>query len=274
MRQDLRSGVGEFEHDLAGELGRRRFLNDLLVAALDGTIALEQVTHVAVFVGHDLELDVPRPFEQSLEVDLGGAETPFCHGARAFQQFDELILIVGGEHADPAAAGRLDEYWKTNLFGRVDCHFVVVEDVGAQPHRHAVLLHHVAGPGLVSHRFEPPRLGPDEAATRRFDPRGEGMILGKKAVSRVQAVRFRGLHDVHDGFLIEVALRGCRAADEMGLACVGEVGRILVGLGVNRDGTHAHPVQGPDDARGGCAAIRDDDFFEHGESVRRWWASC
>ena len=38
---------------------RRRFLNHLLVAALQGTIALEQMHDIAVHIAENLNLDVP-----------------------------------------------------------------------------------------------------------------------------------------------------------------------------------------------------------------------
>ncbi len=45
---------------LVVEERRRGFLDDLLVAPLDGAIALAQVDDAAVAVGDDLELDVAR----------------------------------------------------------------------------------------------------------------------------------------------------------------------------------------------------------------------
>ena len=57
-----------------GDAGRRRFLDDLLVAALHGAVALAQVDHVAVVVGQHLELDVARLLQEFLHVDLVVAE--------------------------------------------------------------------------------------------------------------------------------------------------------------------------------------------------------
>ena len=45
--------------------GRRRLLDDLLVAALDGALALEEVHDGAVRVAEDLDLDVARPARRS-----------------------------------------------------------------------------------------------------------------------------------------------------------------------------------------------------------------
>ena len=41
-------------------------LDDLLVAALDGAVALEEMDNVAVLVREHLELDVARPIERQV----------------------------------------------------------------------------------------------------------------------------------------------------------------------------------------------------------------
>src|SRR6202035_4115994 len=46
---------------------RRALLHDLLVAALDGALALEQVDHVAERVAEDLDLDVPGVGDEPLK---------------------------------------------------------------------------------------------------------------------------------------------------------------------------------------------------------------
>ena len=59
---------------LGRERGRGRLLEQLLVAALDGAVALAQVHAVAVLVGQHLELDVPRVLHVPLQVHLAVAE--------------------------------------------------------------------------------------------------------------------------------------------------------------------------------------------------------
>src|SRR5437660_8013648 len=53
-------------HRLVDE-GRGRFLEDFLMAALDGTLALEKMHVVAVRVAEDLELDVVRLLDEALQ---------------------------------------------------------------------------------------------------------------------------------------------------------------------------------------------------------------
>ena len=56
------------------EVGRRRALDHLLVAALHRAVALEQVDDVAVAVAEDLHLDVAGALDQLFEIDLVVAE--------------------------------------------------------------------------------------------------------------------------------------------------------------------------------------------------------
>src|SRR5215467_2890932 len=80
-QQELyRTGIGVA--DLVGQGERRRrhalaefgsdgrggaFLNNLLMAPLNRTIALEQVQQVAMTIAEDLNLDVPRAFDVFFE---------------------------------------------------------------------------------------------------------------------------------------------------------------------------------------------------------------
>ena len=59
---------------LGRDARRRRLFDDLLVAALQRAVALAEVHHVAVVVGHHLDLDVARLLQELLHVDLGVAE--------------------------------------------------------------------------------------------------------------------------------------------------------------------------------------------------------
>ena len=56
------------------QVDRGGYLDHLLVASLDRTVALVQVNHVAVFVPEDLHLDVLGPADVALEEDTGISE--------------------------------------------------------------------------------------------------------------------------------------------------------------------------------------------------------
>src|SRR3546814_13961826 len=66
----LRQRDALFAHRLAhlvGDERRRRFLDDLLVAALDAALAFVEVEDIAVLVAEDLNLDVARVEDEFLD---------------------------------------------------------------------------------------------------------------------------------------------------------------------------------------------------------------
>ena len=102
--------VAQSSPDLGGDPGRRRLLDDLLIATLDGALAFAQVHDVAVLVAEHLHLDVASAFEVRLDehrtVAERGERLTRCCG-------DRIIEFVGAPndpHATtPAAGGRLDQ---------------------------------------------------------------------------------------------------------------------------------------------------------------------
>ena len=62
---------------LVAERDRRRFLEQLLVPALDGALALAEMNHGAVMVPEHLELDVARRLDVFFDVHVADAERRF-----------------------------------------------------------------------------------------------------------------------------------------------------------------------------------------------------
>ncbi len=105
-------GLGALDGDgahLGDELartpgGRRGLLDDLLVAALDRAVALEDVDHVAVAIAEHLDLDVTRAEDGLLDVDGVVAEELLRLAAGALPGAGHLVLGVDEAHALAAAA--------------------------------------------------------------------------------------------------------------------------------------------------------------------------
>ena len=89
---------------LFGQLGRRRLLDDLLIAALDRAVALEQVHGAAVAEAEHLDLDVARLGDEALEVDGAVAERALGHLLGRLDHAAQLLGLVDPLHADAAAA--------------------------------------------------------------------------------------------------------------------------------------------------------------------------
>src|SRR5690606_16356342 len=86
------------------EVRRRRALDDLLVAALDGAVALEEMHDIAVCIAQNLDLDMARALHELFQIDLVLAES----GLRFALAFGDLAGKIGlgpdDAHAAPAAA--------------------------------------------------------------------------------------------------------------------------------------------------------------------------
>ncbi len=70
-----------------------RFFDQLLMAALDGALALEERGHVAVLVGQHLELDVARLLDELLHVELAVAEGVGGLGGAAWKRLGSSSAV-------------------------------------------------------------------------------------------------------------------------------------------------------------------------------------
>ena len=87
--------LGEVGAGRVGQGRRRRLLEDLLVAALDGAVALAEVDAVAVAVDRDLDLDVAVLVEPLLEVERVVAERGLRLGAADAQDATRARAACG-----------------------------------------------------------------------------------------------------------------------------------------------------------------------------------
>ena len=142
----------------------RRDLNHLLVAALDGAVALEEVHDVALGVGQDLDLDVPGAQDGLLEEHGGVAErgVRFAHGG--LQGLGERFAGVHAAHAAAAAAGDgLGEDREADLVRGRDQLVQVLRRLAGPEHRE----HRPCGPPPGRRPCCRPVPGPPPAGRRR-----------------------------------------------------------------------------------------------------------
>ncbi len=115
-------------HPLAGrgvEQRARRFLDHLLVAALDRAFALAEIDDVAVLVAEHLDLDVAGIDDELLDEHAVVAERGLRLRARARETFRDLVARSRDAHALAAAAGGgLDHHGIADLVG--DLHRVAL----------------------------------------------------------------------------------------------------------------------------------------------------
>lgn len=95
-----------------GEVCRGGNLDDFLVAALHGTVALEEVDGVALRVREKLHFDVTGTLEEALDEDRAVTKRGLGLAYRALERGFEVGLLTHDTHATPPAAhcGLDDDY--------------------------------------------------------------------------------------------------------------------------------------------------------------------
>ena len=220
---------------------------------------------VAVPVGEDLDLDVPRPLEILLEQHAVVAEGRRGLALAGRERGGELG--GRGDDAHPLAAAarrRLDEDRVSNAIGRLlQERRILVVAVVARDERYAGLFHDGLRGALRAHRADRRGGRADEDDTRALAGRGEILVLRQKSVARVDRLRARAPRDLEDARPAQIALFRGRRADQVSLVGGEHVLRARVGFGVDGDGPDAEPSRGTDHAAGDLAAVGDEDLGEH-----------
>ena len=194
---------------------RRRFLDDLLVAALDRAFALAQIKHRAMLVAEQLDLDMAGVLDEFLDEYAVVAEAAQPLALGRLEPFADIGFAIGQPHPLAPAAGRgLHHHRKTYL--ACDTHRLVgIGDLAeiARHDRHPRRLGEFLRFDLVAHRRD--RLGrrPDE-----YDP-GVGqrpsktLALGQEAITRMHRLGPGRLARIDDQLGLEIALRRRRRPD-------------------------------------------------------------
>ena len=243
----------------------RALLDDLLVAALEGALALAQVDEVPEGVAQHLDLDVAGapevPLDEEPGVPEGGPRLPGGHRDHA----REAVEVLDDVHPlAPAAGRRLHEEGEADRLGG-----------GAQRRRRAVRegqpverrdprpAHPRLGLELVGHGAHRRGARPDEGDPAPPAGVGEVGVLREEAVAGVDGVGAEALGGVEHGVEVEVALGRRRRAQVGGDVGVAHVASPPVRVAVERGHRHPHRAQRPGDAHRDLAAVGDQDPAEH-----------
>ena len=183
-------GVAHGLAHLGCQSGRRRLLQQLLVAALDGAVPLPKVDDVAVLVGQHLELDVARVLDVTLQVHGAVAEGGLRLLGGLLQQGQEFALGHGQAHAPAAAAGGgLDHDGEADLARDDDGLFLRLDQAVRAGHGgHAGGLHGVPGGRLVAHDTDVLGPGADELDAVVGANVDERRVFRQEAVAGVDGV--------------------------------------------------------------------------------------
>ena len=244
--------------------GGRQF-DDLLMAALDTAVALEQVNDVAVGVGEDLHLDVARVDDGLLEEHPGVAERRRRFAAGRFGGLPQYLRFGDPAHPAATAAGDgLDEQRVGHGLRRGD----EVVDVGGRSrgcqHRKSGRPGGVDRPGLVAGQLQDLRRRADEDDAGVGAGRGEFGVFREEPVAGIDRVGAAAHGGADDLLHRQVGPhRVARLADLVGLVSLGAVQRVSVLVGVDRGGGDAQFVGRPERPDRNLATIGNEQLGDH-----------
>src|SRR6185295_2639529 len=251
LRDERDRGLAERLADQRVEVRRGGDLDDLLVAALHGAVALPEMDDLAVGVAEDLDLDVLRVGDVALEEDRVVPEGGPGLAPRLLQPLLELLGLVDDAHAASAAAeAGLHDQRETDPLGfLLQSRPGLDRPVGAGQDGKAGLDRELARGDLVAEEFEHLGRRSDEGDARVTAGPREVRILGEESVAGMDGVDLDALGQVDDA--VDVEIRGDRAlalADLVGLVGLEAVEAEAVFPRVNRDRLHAELGGRPEDA--------------------------
>ncbi len=221
--------------DLLPQLGRQRrrgrFLDQLLVPALDRAVALAEVQDLAVLVGQDLHLDVARVLDELLEIHGAVAERGFGLRARGVKTGDERRLVARDAHAASAAARRgLDHHRVTDLLRDVERALLVVDRAVRSGHDgNTGFFRELSCGDLVAELRDRLRLGTDEVDLARAAHLGEVRVLRQESVARMDRFDVGHFGGGDDRRNVEVRLRARRRTDADRVVRLPQMYRVGVG---------------------------------------------
>ncbi len=257
-------GLAHGPAQFRAETGGGGFLDDLLVAALDRTVAFVEVQAVAMAIGEYLDLHVarlqqvflhqhPRVAEGGLGLALGGGKG-----------LGQLGFVLHHLHALAAAAsGGLEQDRVADPSGfPAEGLGVLGFAVVAGHQRHAGFFHQRLGRRLAAHGVDGRRRRPEEEQAGFLAGAGEVGVLREEAVAGVDRLGAAGEGGGDDPVAAQVAVGGLGAAQVDGDVGFGDVAGVAVDVAVHGDAADAEGARAAHHPAGDLAAVGDQDALD------------
>ena len=259
-RRGAHSSAQFGRHERGGTL-----LDDLLIAALDRTIAFPEMNDAAMFVCENLKFNMVRVDDKLFNIDGGIVEGLIRFEARGMVALHEAPFVTGDAHpAAPAAGDRLDHDGKADFSSDLDGFFLAVDgSIAAWRNRHSGLASALAGGILVAHESNGAGGRTYElnvAARAHFR---EMPVFREESVARMNCVDVGNLRGADDAINLEIALRAGGRPNANGFIRKLDMEAFQVGLGIDGDSLDPELFACPNDPQGDFAAVGDEDFLEH-----------
>jgi hypothetical protein len=257
-------GFAQFAADAFVEPDGGRDLDNFLVAALHGAIALVQMQDVPMAVPEDLDFDVFGARDVFFQEHRWIAESATRFALGFVEEVGEISGFMHDAHAATAAAeGSFDDERKSNFV----CDLQSLSAIGhrlfcSRQRRDVYPFRQRTGGSFVAHQFEKVGARPNKFNSGRATRPGEFGIFSEEAVARMDHVDVVFLGQGNDAWDIKVrADRALALADEIGFVSFEAMDAESIFLRVNGDGAQAQFGGGAENADRNLTAIGDEQFF-------------
>ena len=233
------------------------------MAPLHRAIALAEIDHLAVGVGHQLDLHVTGPHDRPLHEDPpvpeGGLGLAGCRLERPRQRRG----FVDDPHALATTAGRrLDHHGKTDPLGGPLCRRHVGHVLDPGHHGHPRLDHRSTRGDLVAHHLHRRPRRPHEDDARLVTRPHERGLLAEEAIAGMDRLGPGATRGLDDPLRHQVAVARGRRPDAVGLVGIEHMRRAAIRLAVHRDRGDAVLATGAKDPASDLATVGHENLTE------------
>ncbi len=251
--------------------GRGSFLQNFLMAALDGALALAEINGVAMLVGQHLHLDVAGIDDGLLDVDFVVSEGALGLALSGLKGRLQFLRGVHQAHAFAAASGsRFQHYREADFFRDLPGLLSGFNSLRSARHEgNAGNFHVLAGAGLGAHHFHRGGGRSDELDTGVGAGLGEARVLREKSVTRMDGVSAADLGDSENFAEVQVRFARGGGPDVVSLVGLANMQRGAIDIGEDGDGGNAHLAASADDPDRYLSTIGNENLLEHAGRLRR-----
>src|ERR1700712_5057512 len=247
-----------------GQLRAWRDFDELLVAALDRTVTLEQMHDVAEAVTEDLRLDVLGIDDAFFQEHFSLAERLGGLGNDSGKRLLKLLATVAATDAAPATAGSSLEHHRVTDTLAFNQGFSDIGHVtfSAWRNRHASLDHAAARLGLVAHAADHFSGRTDEPDPAFGADGGQFGVFRQKAIAGVQRIATGLYGQIHQFAWVQVTLQRF-GTNAIRFVRTLYMERMAVRVGIDRHRADAHLGASAHDTDSDFSTVGDQDFCYH-----------
>ncbi len=241
----------------------RGLLNHLLVPPLHRALPLPQIQTPAMLIRHQLNLDMPGPLDQLLQIDLARPKAPLRLATGRHISCRQILRPGHSAHTLPTAArGCLQHHGIPNRAGHANSLIHISQPRHRSRHpRHTRRIRRLSRPRLRSQHPHHTRWRTDKSHPGSLTSLSKVRILRQEPIPRMHRIRPHSPGNRQNHIPPQIALRRRRRPQPISLIRMQHMQRRAVRVGVHGHRRQSHLPACTNHAQCNLTAIRNQDFF-------------